>query len=191
MNPTYTTWQRSLLCLALALATWAAYAGVSGHSFLSYDDPAYVTQNRQVLAGLTRSSVAWAFTEVHSGNYHPLTWLSHMLDMELFGLDPGAHHLSNLALHVANTLLLFGVLARMTGATGRSAFVAGLFALHPLHVESVAWVSERKDLLSSCFALLALGSANQAVPSTLRRSPSNESSRHSFSTRMRPSSSSV
>jgi tetratricopeptide (TPR) repeat protein len=156
MNPTYTTWQRWLLCLALALASWATYAGVSGHSFLSYDDPAYVTQNRQVLAGLTRSSVAWAFTAVHSGNWHPLTWLSHMLDVELFGLDAGAHHLTNLALHVANALLLFGVLARMTGATGRSAFVAGLFALHPLHVESVAWVSERKDLLSTCFALLAL-----------------------------------
>jgi hypothetical protein len=149
-------WLRWLFCLALALATWASYAPVSGHAFLSYDDPAYVTGNLQVLAGLTRESIGWAFAETHSGNWHPVTWLSHMLDVELFGLDPGAHHLTSLGLHIANALLLFGVLARMTGAPGRSACVAGLFALHPLHVESVAWVSERKDLLSTCFALLAL-----------------------------------
>jgi hypothetical protein len=156
MNRADARWLRWLVGLGLALATYAAYAEVSAHPFLSYDDPAYVTQNEQVLSGLTWESVGWAIRARHSGNWHPLTWLSHMFDVELFGLDAGAHHLGSLALHIANVLLLFGALARMSGAPGRSAFVAGLFALHPLHVESVAWVSERKDVLSSFFALLAL-----------------------------------
>jgi protein O-mannosyl-transferase len=108
------------------------------------------------LRGLTWHGVAWAFTTEHAVNWHPLTWLSHMLDVQLYGLDAGAHHLTNLLFHIGNTLLLFGLLHRMTGALGRSAFVAGLFAVHPLHVESVAWVAERKDVLSTLFWMLTL-----------------------------------
>jgi Flp pilus assembly protein TadD len=120
------------------------------------DDELYVTANRQVQKGLTRESVAWAFTATHAANWHPLTWLSHMLDVELFGLRPGPHHLHSLLLHILNTLLLFLLLRRLTGALWRSALVAALFALHPLHVESVAWIAERKDVLSTLFWLLAL-----------------------------------
>src|SRR5204863_1336737 len=107
-------------------------------------------------AGLTRRGVVWAFTTWHAGNWHPLTWLSHMLDQALFGSWAGGHHLTSLGLHVANTILLFTLLRRTTNAIGRSAVVAGLFGLHPLHIESVVWVAERKDVLSTCFAFLAL-----------------------------------
>jgi tetratricopeptide (TPR) repeat protein len=143
--------------VALALATVALYARVAHHAFLFYDDVLYVTQNPVVRAGLTVDGVAWAFRTLHAWNWHPLTWLSHMLDVELFGLAPGAHHLVNVALHAANAAILLVVLARMTGAPWRSALVAALFAVHPLHVESVAWVAERKDVLSTLFGLLALG----------------------------------
>ena len=145
--------------LAVALlAAWTAllYARVAGYPFLLFDDNRYLTENPQVKAGLTWGGVAWAFTTLHASNWHPLTWLSHMLDVRLFGLDPGAHHLVNVLFHVANTVLLFGVLSRMTGAPGRSLVVAALFAVHPLHVESVAWVAERKDVLSTFFGLLTL-----------------------------------
>ena len=134
---------------ALLLVTAAVYTPVAGFDFVRFDDPDYVTQNEQVRAGLTWHGVGWAFTTGHVANWHPLTWLSHMLDVQLFGLDAGAHHVVNVAFHVANTLLLFVALQRMTGAVGRSAVVAALFAVHPLHVESVAWVSERKDVLST------------------------------------------
>jgi hypothetical protein len=120
------------------------------------DDPDYVLANPHVLSGLSARGVAWAFTTGHAGNWIPLTWLSHMLDVELYGREPGGHHVTSLVLHVLNTLLLFAALIRWTGAEWRSAFVAGAFALHPLHVESVAWLAERKDVLSTTFWMLAL-----------------------------------
>jgi protein O-mannosyl-transferase len=141
----------------LALATLAVYAPVWHHGFLDYDDSGYVSANPRVLAGLTWHSLAWAFNIGYEFNWHPLTWVSHMLDVEVYGLNAGAHHLTNLLLHMVNTILLFEVLRRMTGALGRSAFVAGLFAVHPLHVESVAWIAERKDVLSTLFWMLTLG----------------------------------
>ena len=144
--------------LLLLLLVLAVYLPVGGHGFLIYDDNGYVTENRHVLAGLDRESVAWAFSDLGStGNWHPLTWLSHMLDVQLFGPRPGAHHLVNLGLHAANALLLFGLLLGITGARWRSLLVAALFAVHPLHVESVAWIAERKDVLSTLFGLLCLG----------------------------------
>jgi len=142
--------------LALTLTTFAAFWQVRNCDFVNYDDTDYVTENQYVQAGLTRHSITWAFTTAHAGNWHPLTWLSHILDWQLFGPDAGWHHLTNLLLHIANTLLLFAVLKRMTNALWRSAFVAALFALHPLHVESVAWVSERKDVLSTLFWILTM-----------------------------------
>jgi tetratricopeptide (TPR) repeat protein len=140
----------------LALATIIAFEPVRNNAFVTYDDDSYVTKNPQVQAGLTWSSIIWAFTEFHAANWHPLTWLSHMLDCELFGPNPFGHHLTNLLFHLANTLLLFWVLKRMTGALWQSAFVAAAFALHPLHVESVAWVAERKDVLSGFFWMLTI-----------------------------------
>jgi Flp pilus assembly protein TadD len=126
------------------------------HDFVNFDDPQYVTENVRVSAGITWDGIRWALTTGTAGNWHPLTWFSHMLDVQLFGVTPGPHHVMNVILHIANTLLLFGVLWRMTGALGRSAFVAALFAAHPIHVESVAWISERKDMLSTLFWLLTL-----------------------------------
>lgn len=126
------------------------------NDFAGYDDDEYVTRNPRVNTGLTRENARWALTAVHSSNWHPLTWISHQMDSSLFGLNPAGHHAVNLVFHVANTLLLFWWLAGMTGAIGRSAFVALLFGLHPLHVESVAWIAERKDVLSGFFGLLAL-----------------------------------
>ena len=140
----------------LLVALLIAYAGVVDNDFVGYDDGVYVADNERVRAGFEASGIRWAFTTGHAANWHPLTWLSHMLDVELFGLKPGPHHLMNLLFHVINTLLLFVFLQRTTGAMGRSALVAALFALHPLHVESVAWVSERKDVLSTLFFLLTL-----------------------------------
>jgi tetratricopeptide (TPR) repeat protein len=145
-----------LICVALALATIIAYEPVRLNRFVNYDDDLYVTENPNVNKGITGESILWAFTTGHSNNWHPLTWLSHMLDCELFGLEPCWHHLSSLLFHLANTLLLFWVLKRMTGAIWQSAFVAAAFALHPLHVESVAWVAERKDVLSGFFWMLTI-----------------------------------
>jgi tetratricopeptide (TPR) repeat protein len=140
----------------LAGATIAVYGQVVGFDFVVYDDPHYVTENAHVRAGLTPEGVRWAFTAVHHGNWHPLTGLSYMLDVELYGLSPGGHHLTSIVFHVLNALLLGAVLQSMTGAVYRSAVVAALFALHPLHVESVAWVSERKDVLSTFFGFLSM-----------------------------------
>jgi len=140
----------------LVLVTLAGYYRVGGFEFLNYDDPEYVLANQYVQKGLTWGSVSWAFTTVHADNWHPLTWLSHMLDCELFGLDAGAHHFMNVLFHLANTVLLFVVFTRMTGRFFACAFVAAVFALHPLHVESVAWVSERKDVLSTFFWLATM-----------------------------------
>jgi len=140
----------------LAAATIAAFWPVTHAGFINYDDPQYVTANAHVLSGLKWENVTWAFGAFYASNWHPLTWFSHMLDIALFGKGPGAAHCVNLALHVANSVLLFGLLRGITGAHWRSAWVAGLFALHPLHVESVAWVSERKDVLSTFFFMLTL-----------------------------------
>jgi tetratricopeptide (TPR) repeat protein len=144
------------LCLALVLVTAAVYAGVRGHVFVNYDDPAYVTDNAHVRDGLTWVGAQWALTATEAANWHPLTWLSHMTDVQLFGLEPGPHHLVNLLFHLANALLVFLVLRRMSGAVWPSALVAALFALHPLHVESVAWVAERKDVLSTFVGLATM-----------------------------------
>jgi protein O-mannosyl-transferase len=133
------------------------YAPVRHHAFISLDDPQYVVANARVTGGLTWDAVRWALTGSDVGNWHPLTWMSHMLDVELYGMNAGAHHLTSMVIHVMNAVLLFAVLYRMTGAIGRSAFVAALFAIHPLHVESVAWVAERKDVLSTFFWILTLG----------------------------------
>jgi tetratricopeptide (TPR) repeat protein len=146
----------AFISLLLAAATAIAFYPLIHNQFVSYDDPDYVTENPHVKAGLTSAGVAWAFATAHAGNWHPLTWLSHMLDVQLFRLNPAAHHLINALFHIANSVLLFFLLWRLTGALWRSAFVAALFALHPLHVESVAWISERKDLLSGLFFMLAL-----------------------------------
>ncbi len=145
-----------LICLLLIAATLAVYWPVIHCDFLNYDDPLYFTSNPHVLKGLTPGGVVWAFTTGHASNWHPVTWLSLMLDAQMFGKGPIGPHLTNLLLHAANTMLLFLLLRRLTAATWRSALVAALFALHPLHVESVAWVTERKDVLSAFFGLLSL-----------------------------------
>ena len=145
------------ICLALVAATLAVYWPVMRFAFINFDDTEYITENPYVLSGLTWHGVVWALQTGHSANWHPLTWLSHMLDVQLLGPQPGSHHLVNLLFHTANTILLFLLFQRMTGAMWRSAFVAVLFAVHPLHVESVAWVAERKDVLSTFFGLLAIG----------------------------------
>jgi tetratricopeptide (TPR) repeat protein len=146
-----------LLSLLLVAVTVALYFPVSQHPFLNFDDSLYVTENPQVQNGLNAETVKWAFTAYEADNWHPLTWLSHALDCQLFGLDPTGPHQINMALHALNALLLFWVLLWATGATGPSFMVAALFALHPINVESVAWISERKNLLSMVFFLLALG----------------------------------
>jgi len=145
-----------LLCILLGLVVLAVYWPVHKYEFVKYDDDKYVTDNRYVKSGLNWQGVRWAFTTGHASNWHPLTWLSHMLDYQLFGLNSGAHHTSNVLFHIANTLLLFVVLKRMTGRLWASGFVAAVFGLHPLHVESVAWVAERKDVLSTFFWLLTM-----------------------------------
>jgi protein O-mannosyl-transferase len=140
----------------LAIVILLIYAPVRHYGFLSYDDPLYVSENAQVIRGMTWQGVLWAFTTGHASNWHPVTWLSHMLDVQMYGMDSGYHHLTNLLLHIANAILLFGILYRTTGAWRRSAVVAVFFAVHPLHVESVAWVAERKDVLSTLFWMLTI-----------------------------------
>jgi len=145
-----------LVCLFLGALTLLCFWPVTRAGFINYDDQEYVTENPQVLTGLTWNGVVWSFYSTHASNWHPLTWLSHMLDVSVFGPGPFGPHIINLLLHIANSILLFLVLSRMTAAVGRSAIVAALFAIHPVHVESVAWISERKDVLSTFFFLLAL-----------------------------------
>lgn len=146
----------TVICLALLILIAAVYMQVASHDFLLYDDPNYVTSNSHVRAGLALDNIIWAFSSFHDNNWFPLTWISHMLDVQLFGVAAGWHHLVNVALHAANSLLLFLLLTRLTNHIWRSAIVAALFALHPIHVESVAWVAERKDVLSTFFLLLTL-----------------------------------
>lgn len=145
-----------ILCLLLAAGTLALYSRASHAGFLRYDDDRYVVENPYVRAGLHWSTVTWAFTTFEQANWHPLTWLSHALDCQLFGLNPAGHHSINLLLHAANVVLLFLLLQRMTGYTGRSLMVAALFAVHPMNVESVAWIAERKNVLCMFFFLLTL-----------------------------------
>jgi tetratricopeptide (TPR) repeat protein len=144
------------VCAGLVISVFLVYAPVSGFDYVSYDDPTYIVENPMVSRGLSLPGVAWALTGVRGSNWHPLTWLSLMLDVSLFGVRPGASHVVNAVLHAANAVLLFLLLRWLTGALWRSAAVAGLFALHPLHVESVAWIVERKDQLSTLFGLLSI-----------------------------------
>jgi protein O-mannosyl-transferase len=144
-----------LVCIVLSLAILAVYWRTARYPFITFDDDVYVFRNPMVLRGVSSAGFVWAFSALHI-NWHPLTWLSHMLDVELFGLNAGRHHLVNVALHIANTALLFVALTRLTKKAYRSAIVAAIFALHPLHVESVAWIAERKDVLSTFFELLTL-----------------------------------
>jgi tetratricopeptide (TPR) repeat protein len=145
-----------VILLGLAVMTFGIYAQVSGHQFITLDDPTYIRENPNVNRGVTLAGIAWAFTTFHVANWHPITWISHMIDCQLFGTNAGRHLMVNALVHVANTLLLFCFLLRTTHARWASALVAALFALHPLHVESVAWASERKDTLSTFFGLLCL-----------------------------------
>jgi tetratricopeptide (TPR) repeat protein len=161
--------RRQWLGVLLAAMTLVSYCGVFGNDFVDYDDNGYVFNNSYVQEGLTGASIIWAFESRNCANWHPLTWLSLELDSQVFGLAPWGFHLTNLLLHTANVLLLFWLLDATTGQTWRSAVVAGLFAVHPLHVESVAWVAERKDVLSTFFGLLALHSYARHVRSPDRR----------------------
>ena len=135
---------------------WAVFGQTMWHQFVNYDDPLYVYENAHVSAGLSWSGIVWAFTHVHSQNWHPLTTISHMLDCQLFGLQPGWPHFVNVMLHSAAVVVLFVMLVRATGELWPSAFVAAIFAIHPLRVESVAWIAERKDVLSGLFFMLTL-----------------------------------
>ena len=144
------------VCIFLAAITWLVFGQTLRHQFVNYDDDDYVVKNAQVARGLTLEGIVWAFTHVHAANWHPLTWISHMLDCQLYGLNPGGHHLTNVLLHAATAILLFLVLRQMTDTLWRSAFVAAVFAIHPLRVESVAWVAERKDVLSALFFMLTV-----------------------------------
>ena len=145
-----------LICLSLAAAILLVYLQVANYNFTNYDDELYVTENPNVKAGFTIDGIFWAFTTGHAANWHPVTWLSHMLDSEIYGLNPMGHHWSNLQIHIANTILLFLFFNSVTGALWRSFLVAALFAIHPLHVESVTWVSERKDVLCAFFWILSM-----------------------------------
>lgn len=140
------------------MSTLIVYNQTQGYDFISYDDGSYVYANSHIQNGLTIDNIRWAFTAINACNWHPITWLSHMLDCQLYGLNPGRHHLTNLIFHILNALLLFFLLRKMTGELWQSAFVAALFALHPLNVESVAWVSERKNVLSTFFLLITVWS---------------------------------
>src|SRR6059058_2733066 len=145
------------VCAVLAAITWLVFGQTLRHKFVTYDDPQYVYENAKVAAGVSLEGVSWAFTHTIAGNWHPLTTVSHMFDCQLYGLKPAGHHFTNVLLHTIAVILLFLVLRQMTGTLWRSAFVAALFAIHPLHVESVAWISERKDVLSAVFFILTLG----------------------------------
>jgi hypothetical protein len=144
------------VCICLALLTWAVFGQTLRHDFVNYDDPSYVYQNTRITSGFSLSNIVWAFTHIHSENWHPLTTITHMLDSQLYGLKAGWHHFTNVLFHTVAVVLLFLVLQRMTGAIWRSAFVAAVFAINPLHVESVAWIAERKDVLSGVFFMLTL-----------------------------------
>ncbi len=160
-----------IICLVLAAITLAVFSPATHFAFLNCDDQTYVVDNTSIHNGVTGAGVIWALKSNYASNWHPLTWVSHMLDCDLFGSNPRGHHLTNVLLHAANSVLLFLVLLQLTGALWRSAFVAALFAWHPVHVESVAWVSERKDVLSTLFALLAIAAYARYVKAPKVQSP--------------------
>ena len=149
-------WAFIAVCVCLAVVTWVVFAQTLRYDFVNYDDPQYVYQNARISSGINFANVAWAFSHIHSENWHPLTTITHMLDCQLHGLNAGWHHFTNVLLHCLAVVLLFVALERMTGALWRSAFVSAVFAVHPLHVESVAWIAERKDVLSAFFFMLTL-----------------------------------
>jgi tetratricopeptide (TPR) repeat protein len=149
-------WKFIAVCACLAVVTCVVFAQTFHFDFVNYDDPTYVYQNTRITSGINLSNVAWAFTHVHSENWHPLTTITHMLDCQVHGLNAGWHHFTNVLLHFLAVVLLFVALERMTSALWRSAFVSAVFAVHPLHVESVAWIAERKDVLSALFFMLTL-----------------------------------
>ena len=149
-------WKTVCLCIALAALTWAIFGQTLRYDFVNYDDPSYVYQNARVTSGINLANVAWAFSHIHSENWHPLTTITHMLDCQLHGLNAGWHHFTNVLLHAIAVVLLFVALQQMTGALWRSAFVSAVFAVHPLHVESVAWIAERKDVMSAVFFMVTL-----------------------------------
>src|SRR5271154_4839136 len=149
-------WPVAGICLVLAAITFAVFGQTLTHEFINFDDSDYVYENPVVARGVTLKGIVWAFS-CQCSNWHPLTWLSHMLDCQLYGLHPAGHHLTNVLLHTATVIVLFLVLRQMTGTLWRSAFVAAVFAIHPLRVESVAWVAERKDVLSGLFFMLTIG----------------------------------
>jgi protein O-mannosyl-transferase len=158
------------ICIALAGLTWLVFGQTLWHDFINYDDPRYVYENTKITGGLSISGIAWAFTHIHSMNWHPLTTISHMLDCQLYGLNAGWHHFTNVLLHTLAAILLFLALQQMTNAVWRSAFVAAVFAIHPLRVESVAWIAERKDVLSGvCFMLTLLAYVYYARMPSLSR----------------------
>src|SRR6266480_4891815 len=144
------------LCLLLVAITWLVFGQTIGHDFVNFDDHVYVYDNPLISRGLTVDGLVGAFSHSHARNWHPLTTISHMLDCQLYGLKAGGHHFTNVVLHSVGVLLLFALLRKMSGMLWRSAFVAALFAIHPLHVESVAWIAERKDVLSGVFFMLTL-----------------------------------
>jgi len=152
----YRGWPTIGICVILAGLTWLVFGQTLWHDFINYDDPRYVYENTTITSGLSISGIAWAFTHIHSLNWHPLTTISHMLDCQLYGLNAGWHHLTNVVLHTLSAMLLVLALQQMTHAVWRSAFVAAVFAIHPLRVESVAWIAERKDVLSGVFFMLTL-----------------------------------
>src|SRR6266496_2455503 len=145
-----------LVCVGLLAVTWAVFGQTLTHDFVNFDDHVYVYENPLVIRGLSTEGIIGAFIHTHARNWHPLTTISHMLDCQLYGLKAGGHHLTNVILHTISVLLLFLLLKQMTGAVWQSAFVAALFAIHPLHVESVVWIAERKDVLSAAFFMLTL-----------------------------------
>ena len=154
--PAHHLYVRLGVCGFLLLAIALVFGQTVGHDFVNFDDVAYVYQNPYVLHGLTEPGIRWAFTTDHAANWHPLTWISHMLDCQLFGNQAGGHHLTSVLLHAATAIILFLVLLRTTGDLWPSTFVAAVFAIHPLRVESVAWVAERKDVLSGLFFVLTI-----------------------------------
>src|SRR6266480_2324539 len=149
-------WLIVAICIAVAALSWLIFGQTFWHDFINYDDPRYVYENTKITEGLSISGIAWAFTHIHSMNWHPVTTISHMLDCQLYGLKAVCHHFTNVLLHTVAAILLFLALQCMTGALWRSAFVAAVFAIHPLRVESVAWVAERKDVLSGVFFMVTL-----------------------------------
>ena len=149
-------WTTTCICISLFALTWVVYGQTLRYDFVNYDDPRYVYQNTRITDGINLANIAWAFSHIHSENWHPLTTITHMLDCQLHGVKPGWHHFTNVLLHSLAVVLLFVALHSMTNALWRCAFVSALFAVHPLHVESVAWIAERKDVLSAFFFMLTL-----------------------------------